>query len=774
MRKFCVLTALLFANLLALSSQTVVLDSLEYSKGVYVSPEYMLQGSLSGVKVTATDGNIAGAISTTVRGLNSSFITSNPIWVIDGTVLSDCSIQIQHAFDKTTYGDFYYSSKISQTDFINLYDIESIQVLKNLTETSKYGSRGANGVILITTKKGITEKPLISWHTNVGFPTTKGLTHNHDLSVAYNQKRASLRFSAFYRDFQGNYSGAGYDRNGGARLNYEFKSNNNVWIGFNVFASMGKHSLQSAGAAYGIPTMGLALQGIEIPEMLNSIDGWVYGHDDYANYFRSNGNIYLQLNFLKCLNWKSSINFDVNNSTRYFWNGLETEFGKRFNRTAAIDATSLFSYQVNTELNFDRHFGVYHHVITNVHGSFYGDINRFNKMSGDHFMTEALREKGFSLRESASKPRHIAKSYSTWSVGGNISYAYDKYAGINAVVTADRMTRYDDAFVVYPSVDAWVSIRELAFPSNTVVSSLNLTGGWGQAGYRSYLPYELSCRAIGHNMVDDVLNNLGIVIDNSDPQTTIANYFDGYNYGLSSEWNLGLSAGFLKNRISVDLEYYSKATTETFRIYSFGKQRFEDNFVWKTCDKWELISDTKSISNNGFHGAISALVISKPNFSWNAQLNANTSKSDIHFVLNNYIESFNPIPSFFGGFNSDFKFYGVNVSFLLDGASGFDIYNMNKMLTDAKKEISSDYVEQGDYLRLSRASIGYDIPMKNIKWINNLRVSVTGTNLFTVSKYSGVNPDVNVFGTEGNQFWGIDYGALPVISTILFGIKAEF
>ena len=128
MRKFCVLTALLFANLLALSSQTVILDSLEYSKGVYVSPEYMLQGSLSGVKVTATDGNIASAISTTVRGLNSSFITSNPIWVIDGTVLSDCSIQIQHAFDKTTYGDFYYSSKISQTDLNALYIIEIYEV----------------------------------------------------------------------------------------------------------------------------------------------------------------------------------------------------------------------------------------------------------------------------------------------------------------------------------------------------------------------------------------------------------------------------------------------------------------------------------------------------------------------------------------------------------------------------------------------------------------------------------------------------------------------
>ena len=93
---------------------------------------------------------------------------------------------------------------------------------------------------------------------------------------------------------------------------------------------------------------------------------------------------------------------------------------------------------------------------------------------------------------------------------------------------------------------------------------------------------------------------------------------------------------------------------------------------------------------------------------------------------------------------------------------------------DGGKDISADYVEKGDYLRLSRASISYNIPVKDIKWIRNLGVSITGTNLFTVSKYSGVNPDVNVFGTEGNQFWGIDYGALPVVRTILLGIKAEF
>ena len=774
MRKIGVLVALLFANIVISMAQEVIQDSLECSNGIYVSPEHMLIGSIPGVKVTSTDGNIAGAISTSIRGLNSSFITSNPIWVVDGTVLSDCSMQFQHAFDKTTYGDFYYTPKVSQMDFLNLYDIESIKVLQNVSETSEYGSRGANGVIIITTKKGETEKPLISWHSNLGFPIKNGLTHNHDLSIGFNQKRASLRLSAFYRDFQGSYTGSGYDRSGGARLNYEMKSNKNVWLGFNVFAAMGKQSLQSAAAAYGMPTMGLALQGIEIPNVLNTVEGWVKDHDDYPDFFRSNGNIYLQINFLKYFNWKTDINFDINSSTRYFWYGLETEFGKQFNRAAAIDATSLFGYQANTSLKFDRHFARVHRLTANVKGSFYGDVNKYNKMSGDHFMTDALREKGFSLRESASIPRHISKTYSTWQVGGNISYTYDKYAGIDASFTADKMSRYDNEFALYPSANAWVSLNEILFPNNKYVSSLDLTGGWGKAGYRAYLPYQLSGRAIGWESLESALAEREIVIDNSKPETTLANYFDGYDYALSSEWNIGIKAGFLENRISIDLNYYSKKTDESFTVYGFGKKRFEDSLIWKTCDKWELMSVSRSINAKGFQGSVFARLISNSIFNWNASLNLSTTNSDMHYILNDMLDSFNPMPKLYGGLGTDFNLYGVNVHFLFDGATGFDIYNMNRMLVDGGNDISADYVEKGDYLRLSRASISYNIPVKNIKWIKNLGVSITGANLFTVSKYSGVNPDVNVFGTEGNQFWGIDYGALPVVRTILLGIKAEF
>ena len=774
MQKLSVFLVSAAVSLSSLMAQELVGVPDECDAGVYNSPEYLLQGKIPGVKIGVTDGNLAGYLNTHIRGFNSTFSTSSPLWVVDGVVLSDCTSQIQDPFDALTYGTFNYSSKVSQLDFLNLYDIETIEVLRNVSETSKYGSRGANGVILITTKKGKTQKPSFVLHSNLGFPFSNGLTHNHDISLGYNQNKASLRLSAFYRDFTTQYVGGAGDRNGGARLNYDFRSNKNIWLGFNVFAAMGRQTLVSSAATYGVPTMGLAMQGVQIPDVLNSVEGWVNDHDDYADYFRSNGNIYLQLNFLKYCNWKTDVNFDINNSTRYYWYGLQTEFGKKFNRAAAIDATALFSYQVNTALNFERHIKVNHKVSATLSGSFYGDVNRFNKMSGDHFMTDALREKGFSLRESMSAPRHISRQYNTWSVGGDVSYTYRSYVGVGASCIADRQMRYDSQFCVYPSVNAWIDIREMVMQENEAISSLRLTGGWGKAGYRAYLPYQLTDRAIDRSLIDAALAEQNIVIDHSDPKTTLGNYFEGYDYGSSDEWNIGVRAAFLKNRISLFLGYYSKHTTETFTIFGFGKKRFEDSHIWKPCDRWELVSDSDEIVNRGFEGSVSANIISRPHFAWNASLNLASSGFDMHYILNDILKDFNPFPKLYGGFGSHFDVYGVSVGLQFNGAAGFDICNMTRMMAEQATELSADYVEKGDYLRLTNASIGYDIPMEKVKWIKNLRVSLTGTNLFTLTGYSGINPDVNVFGADGNKYSGIDYGALPLIRNILLGISVEF
>ncbi|ACU57639.1 SusC/RagA family TonB-linked outer membrane protein [Chitinophaga pinensis] len=108
------------------------------------NPLYALQGRVAGLQVTPTTGLGSGAVSIQIRGRNSLSFQSDPLVVVDGLPVANNITGLGH-------GSLL---QISALSFINPNDIESIEVLKDADATSIYGSRGANGVILITTKKG--------------------------------------------------------------------------------------------------------------------------------------------------------------------------------------------------------------------------------------------------------------------------------------------------------------------------------------------------------------------------------------------------------------------------------------------------------------------------------------------------------------------------------------------------------------------------------------------------------------------------------------------
>ncbi|RZL97323.1 MAG: SusC/RagA family TonB-linked outer membrane protein, partial [Pedobacter sp.] len=128
------------------------LKSSEFNKGIINSPQQLLQGKVSGVNVTSATGEPGGALSITVRGPGGVRSGSTPLFVVDGLPLDNAS---------TGGGD--------PLNFINPDDIESFDVLKDASATAIYGSRGANGVIIITTKKGKAGSSLLTLNTGIGF-----------------------------------------------------------------------------------------------------------------------------------------------------------------------------------------------------------------------------------------------------------------------------------------------------------------------------------------------------------------------------------------------------------------------------------------------------------------------------------------------------------------------------------------------------------------------------------------------------------------------------
>lgn len=129
-----------------------------------VTTEQGLQGRVAGVQVSQTSGAPGGALSVRIRGNNSVQFGNDPLYVIDGFPL-DASFESGNIGASSNFGGNQGTSPLA---FLNPNDIESVSILKDASATAIYGARGANGVVIINTKKGRDGKTKISLDTYAG------------------------------------------------------------------------------------------------------------------------------------------------------------------------------------------------------------------------------------------------------------------------------------------------------------------------------------------------------------------------------------------------------------------------------------------------------------------------------------------------------------------------------------------------------------------------------------------------------------------------------
>ncbi len=120
----------------------------DFNLGVIASPEQLIQGKAAGVNIQQTSGEPGAGISINIRGSNSIRSNNNPLFVVDGIPLSG---ENTAPSGNTGAGE---TSVRNPLNFLNPNDIESISILKDASATAIYGARGANGVVIITTKSG--------------------------------------------------------------------------------------------------------------------------------------------------------------------------------------------------------------------------------------------------------------------------------------------------------------------------------------------------------------------------------------------------------------------------------------------------------------------------------------------------------------------------------------------------------------------------------------------------------------------------------------------
>lgn len=729
-----------------------------YGGDSFSQSEKVLRGQISGVRVSDGDGDPGSSPVVSIRGLNSVFSDSAPLWIVDGIEISDAAT--------------------NPLNLLSRFGIEKITVLKNISETALYGRKGANGVIIVDTKK---EGNSMAWKSLLGVSSAlrTAFSHAHSFSLARSASGSLYNASLWLDSPQ-----YGVPRSGSLRGGYSFRYENNSskYLSFGIVSSsaIGKSSSTLGPSAYGEPsTMMLARDAALFPA--DSYEGWVNDFDNNSTNLRSDNRLWLDIKFLPVLALHIAAGENFLKQEDRIWYGTATSVGADVGGLAGNVYSSLLAYNADVSLVYESYFAHSHHLRACLSIGAGGEKNSFNTMDGSGFFTEALRAGGLSLKEGKTPLRSFRYSVFSWDAALNLSYSFRNVLTADAVIRADRTPRYDRGMIFYPSANLGLDIRSLAFPKSHSVSNLVLRAGYGMAGREQFVPYEMIRDHITSSYPEAVLGG--------------ETFYEGFDRVISDEFNVGLTTGFLDGRISLDVGYYDKYARDVFSVFCFG---VVGNKYWVGAPRSSVFEAVAGVRNRGVEGTLSLVPLRRQDsfirldlrgaYNFN-RIDSCSQTSGSAFngsfagfpvaCLLGYARPESPVrsllgatvPGFLGSVSLNGRWKGLSADILFDGSAGFHVANLNAMLKAGSEVLTPQFVERGDFIRLSRVSIGYDIPLR--KGLKTVSVRLTGENLLVVSSYSGWNPDVSCC-YAGAMCSGIDYGSFPVCRSVTAGVRLDF
>jgi TonB-dependent SusC/RagA subfamily outer membrane receptor len=766
--------------------------NLEAQEQYASSPADLILGTVSGVRISSIDGNPDGLRNVNIRGTNTFRGNSQPVWVIDGVVLGTDLVRNLEGFWQ--WGEESYSAPVNNIPFLNPAEIESIEILKDVSASALYGALGANGVIVINTKRAKEADPLVYVNTNWGINNT-ALAHNHSVGVSKLVSNTAYRFSGYYR-----HNGAMVDNSGSDQfsinVNLESKANPYVWFGVNTIASVGQIASPGTTAYFGKPSTMLIQR---YPDFFagDTTEGWNTDFDDDSKDYRAISSAFLTLNFTPAIRLHTTVGIDFEDNRRTIWYGNGTSFGAASNGAASSLSSVLFNYNVKSELTWKRYFNQTHLLNLALAGEVVGTQDRFNTMNGLDFFNHDLRAKGIGAAGSHPQLHRFAHNYLHYGTYVRAQYLYkDKYC-VDGFMRADFTPRFRDAQpVLYPGVNAWAQLDKF-----------RVTAGWGISGREYYIPYELTSSWLRS--------------DYPAVEEGAESFYQSMSELRSSEFNAGVETKLWKDRITLAAKFYNKSTKDSFNMYCFG---IKGEILWNYDIRKDVLFRSGSLRNRGLEFDLNADVMENEKgkltvFStaaYNINQITNISREDMRglnigsgsFVNVSVIghqvgEIFgyttdasgkfvditadgkvteadriilgNVIPELTGSLGANYSIGKFSCKMLWDYAAGYSVINMNKMLVDGATDVSDKYVEKAGFMRFARLGAEYKIDPKllRIKSIKECSVCASAANLLSLSSYSGGNSDVNSFGVSVLS-GGVDYGSYPLVRTFILGVNVKF
>ncbi|MBX3242596.1 MAG: SusC/RagA family TonB-linked outer membrane protein [Chitinophagaceae bacterium] len=865
----------------------VSLQAKDFNQGINVAPDQLIQGKTPGVMVINNTGQPGGSTTVRIRGNSSIRAGNNPLFVLDGIPLSGGSARPGGS------GGFG-SDGGNPLTYLNPNDIASMDILKDASATAIYGSRGANGVVIINTKRGVSGDPTINVMTSAGISNllrrpevltgdqfreatkfyTPGdaasadhggdvnafdaisrtaFTQNHSVAMSGGTDRGRYRLSLGYLDQDGIIKNSNLKKFT-ANLNSSFKFLESKKLGLDVNLFFTQTNEQIAAI-----DVGVGFEGNLISQALN----WNPTRplrDNNGELTWVSSNVINPLATLEAFKDRATVNTIIANIAPSYkiTDYLEYKMAYSLTRQAGL-RTGMYNRLLINPTHNERGFAFIgnnsntDHQLTHtlslnkdlsdnlnlnaVAGYEYLSYDsRWNTANGNGYADVGLDFYDY-LGYSVANARNINSNRSPKNelqstfVRVGVNYL-DKYL-LTGTVRRDGSTKFgvNNKYANFPSLAFAWNISNEEFLKSSAFSNLKLRLGWGKTG-NSEFPSGASRNRYVFGMQSISQANFG----NPD-----------LKWETSATYNAGIDFGLFSNRLTGSIDFFHKTTVDALFERTIA-QPAPSGRIWVNLDgevvnkgveillsgniiqasdwNWNLTANATFLSNSvtglpgyyetatlrgqGFSGVVGQRMVSnQPLNVWYLAIFEGIDPAtglsqyrsrdghvgtDVDPAQNKfYVNS--PNPRALLGFSTDVSYKRLTATLNFNGAFGHYLFN-NTMATvlginnlsgknisteffkpELKELVSNSaapstrYLEKGDYMKLANATISYRVG--NIgRAIKNVNISLTGQNIFVLTKYKGFDPEVNTDGgTGGIPSLGIEYIPYPSARNFLLGVN---
>ena len=628
-----------------ITTAVVTVDQKEIEDRPMVSAAEALQGKAAGVQVTQPSGKPGADISVRVRGATSVLAGNEPLYVVDGVPTTDIK-------------------------GLNPSDIATMSVLKDAASASIYGARAANGVVLITTKRGASNDQAIRFNAYTGFSTLRknidvlntaqyrdlmdeilgpgtvdpSITHNanwpdrvfgtgknesYQLSFAGGNDNSRFMISGNYLNQEGIVEPARFNRYS-VRLNLDNDVKKWLSIGTNLnfISSKTKDTPDNLSSGRG----GVIMSALNTPPFLNvyKADGsgqfdpnpfqpswenpiaYMEGPDQEVIDNRLLGNVTGEVFVNENLTFKTNLGIDLGmHQWNYYLDPLRTVYGRQQNGVGQADKTNSMTWLWENTLNYQRTFGK--NNISVLAGTSVQDFHSDNSyLSGSDFPNDS-RVRTLN----AANIIYGTTGMDEWSLAslfGRLTYDYDGKYLLTASLRRDGSSKLANRWGTMPAISAgWRVSSEPFMQGQDVIDDLKLRAGYGvngnQEGIGNYVQYGLI--SYSRRQPTDPLSGPAT------QQVTIGN--PGLRWETTKQTNIGIDLALLQSRLVFTFDAYTKNTEDLLLNVQLPESVGEVTNIQSNWGKLE---------NKGVELNVSSINVDKE-LRWNTDFNISFNRNKV-------------------------------------------------------------------------------------------------------------------------------------------------